>query len=92
MQYLIEDQQPVFKPVKISLVFERVEELQEFQMRMQLYHSDLADRLPGAIAQFKRDSAIPVGNASLMSSITSLRKALDKLLGNRSLVNHFDRF
>ena len=61
-------------------------------MRMQLYHSDLAERLPSAMAQLKGDSEIHVGNASIMTSITSLRKAIDKVLGNRSLISHFDRY
>ncbi len=78
MRYKINNAEEVFKPVKVEIICETLEELQEFQCRMALYRSQIATHIP--------EIRMLSGNASCMSGITSLRKSLMKQLGKNSMV------
>jgi len=69
-----------FTPVTIQITCEKLEELQELQVRMSLYKSDLCK------VRHNAASKLPDGN-SCMSSIGQFRTDLRKVLGPDSLID-----
>ena len=78
MNYQITEESS-FKPVTVKLTFRTIAELQEFEIRMDLYKSDLKQVRPQSAAN------LPNGN-SCLEGITGFRAKLRSLLGTNSLL------
>ena len=79
MNFIIEDDKEIFKPVSVKFTFQTLEELQEFQIRMDLYASDLKKVRPKATLRVLGQEN------SKMKGIMNLRDAISKRLGSNSL-------
>lgn len=71
--------EPEFDPVEINIICETLEELQEFEIRMHLYMSDL-EKVRGESC-----SKLPKGS-SHMHGIMELRQQLHNRLGKQSTI------
>ena len=78
MNYHITEERK-FTPVTVKLTFKTLAELQEFEIRMDLYKSDLCNVRPQSAA------SLPNGN-SCLEGITGFRAKIHTLLGPNSLL------
>jgi len=72
-----------FTPVTVSITLDTLEELQEFEIRMDLYGNDLIRVRPEPASALLKNSG---QNHSQIKGITDLRKMLTKELGYNSLL------
>ena len=84
MQYFI-NKRIKFTSIDVKLIFKTIEEVQEFQIRMDLTIQELQKARPDAVHMLSQLDKIPLEAQSFMQSISAFRKELSKQIGGNSL-------